>query len=207
MSLSSLFIFKMGLGKFAGLASKAAGLAGKAVGLVGKVAPYVSAATGAWNAFKQTKIGSGISNKIGNWVQNVFTKPEKDDSGFTKFMKGVGDTVNEALFDPTTPRMVAESVRDKYDPVNQQVSRNSSNATTNGADGSIYGEPAAQKKHYDYIRNDFENLLRNKLPPEIGRSHKYNPQEYVAKTMNKIRAEKYAGKPGLMKRFRAWGNW
>ena len=160
----------------------------------------IATGIGAWNAFKKTKLGSGISNKVGNWVQDKL-KPNDDDSGFTKFLKGAGNIVNEAVFDPTHPTFAAETARDKSDPL-QYVSRNSPNATTHGADGSIYGESSTQKKHYDYIRNDFENLIRKKLPPEIGRSHKFNPQEYMTKTMNRLAAEKAKNKPGIMNRFR-----
>ena len=163
----------------------------------------IATGIGAWNAFKKTKLGSGISKKVGNCIQNK-TRAKDDDSYVTKFLKGAGNVLNEALFDPTHPTFVAETARDKSDP-SQQISRNSPNAVTHGADGSMYNEPTAQKKHYDYIRNDFENLLRKKLPPEIGRSHKYNPQEYLAKTLTKIEAQKQ--QPGLMKRFRRFVGW
>ena len=124
----------------------------------------------AWDRFrKNTKLGAGISNKIGNWIQEK-TRVKDDDSGFTRFLKGAADVVNKAYFDPDK-----ETSQDKA-PTYQQVSNNSSNSTWYGGEGAVYGSSPIKKQNYDYVRTDFENLLRKNLPPEIGKSHKFNSE-------------------------------
>ena len=55
---------------------------------------------GLWNAFRRnTKLGAGISNKVGNWIQEKM-KVKDSDSGFTKLLKGAGDALNKEVFDP-----------------------------------------------------------------------------------------------------------
>ena len=50
----------------------------------------------AWDRFrKNTKLGAGISNKMGNWIQEKI-RVKDDDSGFTRFLKGSADVVNKA---------------------------------------------------------------------------------------------------------------
>ena len=130
----------------------------------------IATGIGAWNSFrKNTKLGAGISNKIGNWIQEK-TRIKDDDSGFTKFIKGAGEVVNKAFFDPDNV-----TTEDKA-PVHQQVSNNSSNSTWYAGEGAVYGSSPIKKQNYDYVRNDFENLLRKNLPPEIGRSHKFDSE-------------------------------
>ena len=132
---------------------------------------------GAWNAFrKNTKLGAGISNKLGNLIQEN-TRIKDDDSGFTRFLKGTADVVNKAYFDPDK-----ETSRDKA-PSYQQVSNNSSNSTWYGGEGAVYGSSPIKKQNYDYVRTDFENLLRKNLPPEIGRSHKFDPSDAIDKAL------------------------
>ena len=134
---------------------------------------------GAWeNLRKNSKLAAGISNKLGNLIQEN-TRIKDDDSGFTKFLKGTADVVNKAYFDPDK-----ETSQDKA-PAHQQVSNNSSNSTWYGGEGAVYGSSPIKKQNYDYVRSDFENLLRKNLPPEIGRSHKFARAEAIAKAANR----------------------
>ena len=139
----------------------------------------IATGLGAWNSFrKNTKLGAGISNKIGNWIQEK-TRVKDDDSGFTRFIKGAGEVVNKALFDPDNV-----TTEDKA-PTYQQVSSNSSNSAWFGGEGAVYGSSPIKKQNYDYVRTDFENLLRNNLPPEIGKSHKFDRAKAIAKAANR----------------------
>jgi hypothetical protein len=134
---------------------------------------------GLWNAFRRnTKLGAGISNKVGNWIQEKM-KVKDNDSGFTKLLKGAGDALNKEVFDPDN--VTSEDKAPSY----QQVSNNSSNSTWYGGEGAVYGSSPIKKQNYDYVRTDFENLLRKNLPPEIGRSHKFDRANAIAKAANR----------------------
>ena len=147
--------------------------------VLGAIATGINTLIGGWDILrKNSKLAAGISNKIGNWIQEK-TRVKDDDSGFTKFLKGTADVLNQRYFDPDK-----ETSQDKA-PSYQQVSNNSSNSTWYGGEGAVYGSSPIKKQNYDYVRTDFENLLRKNLPPEIGRSHKFDRSDAIDKALAK----------------------
>ena len=137
-----------------------------------KIAPHIATGLGVWNGLKENfKPLGNLSKNIGNWIQDKTTVREGD--GFLKkLVKGIGGMVNETVFDPSNV-----SVNNKAPPP-VQVSKNSSNAAWSGGEGVVYGTSPNIKNNYstshrDYIRTDFENFERRKLPPTIGSSHKF----------------------------------
>ena len=137
-----------------------------------KIAPHIATGLGVWNGLKENfKPISNLSKNIGNWLQDQTTVREGD--GFLKkLVKGIGGMVNETVFDPSNV-----SAHNKAPPPGQ-VSKNSSNAAWSGGEGAVYGTSPNIKNNYsighrDFVRTDFENFERRKLPPTIGSSHKF----------------------------------